>query len=434
VIPASDRILAQIDTTQKKFVSCSLKKDAALIRDRIYVEGGHPMIAGTWGFRVSTASPDPNDTGLQKGWTSTEETEWDTADIKVRNGKLAHVWRRYVLGPKFYGSTARTIDQLIWFERAKGTTGETGKYLAGDRLPKVEDIRFARYLPWPRNDQPLANVDQFGGASKTGTGFAEPRAYLYDYIADKVHVDLTEDYTVTVEENAAAVLIGNPDQGQEIKDLISDGYYMLAFTLALVHPLVWRVSWERPDADMARNWRRNVFLKYPELNYWACLDGTIVQQSALGAIQGPDIDTGGSYYTDTMPLAFHVGFGGDNQADPNVPRLQNLLQLARGLYETGNTGFSWSVRGIEVPSTDGYMLGDYIPSAKIQIDDRRAIEQDIGAVISGISWDFAADGMMTHYTCERMIPGIDRIAIGAVGPGLHGGQDAAIIANEGAYQ
>jgi hypothetical protein len=182
---------------------------------------------------------------------------------------------------------------------------------------------------------------------------------------------------------------------------------------------------------MRRNWRRTVILKYPEINYWACVNKSLVLQGDDGAVQGPDIDT---LYDEAMPNAFHVGFGGQNGAAENVPRLKNLLDLARGLYETGNVGFSWTVRGIEFPSTSGYLLGDYIPSAKIQVDAYSAIEQEVGAVLSGISWEFAADNMLTHYEATRMIPGIDRLAIGAVAPGLHGGQEADAIANVGAYQ
>jgi hypothetical protein len=433
-IPATDRALDPIDTTKKTHVSCSVRRDASVIRDAIYIEGGHPLFVGTFGFRNNDEEDDPNDRGMQKGWTSDEETEWDTASDAVKKGKLAHVWRRFVLGPKFVGTTLTTGTQQIRFDRGRSATGEDGKFVQGDRYPKVEDLRFARYLPWPRDDQPIDKQDQWGGALKSGVGYAEPKAYIYDQESLEIVRDLTEEYTITVEENAAAVLLGNPEQAQDIKTAVEDGTFTLAFTLALIHPLSWRVSWERSASEMRRNWRRTVILKYPELNYWACIDKTLVLQGDDGAIDGPDIDTGGQYYDATFPLAFHVGFGGDNGANPNVPRLQNLLDMARGLYETGNVGFSWTVRGIEFPSTDGYLLGDYVPSAKIQIDSTRAIEQTIGAVISGISWEFSSDNMLTHYECSRMIPGIDRLAVGAVAPGLHGGQDAAIIADAGAYQ
>jgi hypothetical protein len=439
-IPATDRVADQVDTTKKSHVSCSIRRDVSIIRDRIYIEGGHPLFVGTWGFRNrdDELSVLRNERQFSKGWTQEEEDEWDEADEATKQGKLSHVWRRYVLGPKFNGFDWGP-NAIIPFGRQKSQTGENGKYETTSewdggiaRLPKVEDLRFARYLPWPRNDQPINKVDQFWGALKHGSGFAEPRAFVYveDLVSPELDRDITSEYTIIVEENSPAVLIGTPEQANDIKSILNEDKAALFFTLALVHPLSWRVSWERPSDEMRRNWRRNVILKYPELNYWACLNKTIVQIGDDGEALGPDID---ELYDEEMPAAFHVGFGGDGNAE-NVPRLQNLLTLARGLYETGNTGFSWTVRGIEFPSEDGYLLGDYVPSAKIQIDATRAIEQDIGAVISGISWEFAADNMLTHYECSRMIPGIDRLAIGAVAPGLHGGQDAAIIADAGAYQ
>ena len=437
-IPASDRIKDQVDTTRKTHVSCSVRRNSSIIRDAIYIEGGNPLFAGTWGYRdersmtgaEKTAQEEANARGISRGWTSDEETAWNSASDAVKRGKLSHVWRRFVLGNKFNGTTLTSGTRQIWFDRARSTTGENGKFVQGDRYPKVEDLRFARYLPWPRNDQPIDKTNQFGGALKAGTGYSEPKAYIYDQDGLEIVRDLTEEYTITVEENAAAVILGNPEDAQSFKTALDDGSYTLAITLALIHPLSWRVSWERPADEMRRNWRRTVILKYPELNYWACVNKSLVLQGDDGAIQGPDIDT---LYDSAMPNAFHVGFGDKGGAD-NVPRLKNILDQARAFYEYGDIGFSWTVRGIEFPSTDGYMLGDYIPSAKVQIDAYRAIEQSVGAVISGISWEFAADNMLTHYECSRMIPGIDRLAVGAVAPGLHGGQDAAIIADAGAYQ
>ena len=440
-IPASDSIWETVDTTDKTVRSCSLRRDSSMIRDAIYVEGGHPLFAGTWGYRdertktgaEKTAMEIANARGLSRGWTSDEETEWNAASEVVRQNKLSHVWRRFVLGPKFNGTTLTSGTQQIWFGRGKDSTGETGKYELGERFPKVEDLRFARHLPWPRNDQPIDKTDQWGGALKSGAGFSEPKAWIYDQGALEIVRDLSEEYIITVEESAASFLIGNPEQAQNIKTMLEDGSYTLAVTLALVHPLAWRMSWERPAAQMQRNWRRSVTLKYPTLNYWACVNKSLVLQGDDGAVKGPDVDTGAQYYTNTMPLAFHVGFGGVGNNEPNVPRLKNILDLARGLYEDGTTGFTWTTRGILFPSDETYRIGDYVQTAKIQIDQRKAIEQEIGAVITGMSWEFAADNMLTHIECSKMVPGIDSAAIGAVNPGLHNGEDAAMIADVGAY-
>jgi hypothetical protein len=430
-IPASDRIIAKVDTTDKKIRSCSLRRDSSLLRDVVYVEGGHPLFVGTWGFRVGET--DANDRGLQKGWTSDEETEWDAASESVKKNKLAHVWRRFVLGPKFNGTTLTSGTQQIWFGRDHDGTGESGKYTNDPSLgfPKVEDLRFARYLPWPRNDQPINKTNQFGGALKSGAGYAEPRAYIYDQTGLEIVRDLTEEYIVTVEEDAAAVLLGNPEQAQDIKAAIDDGSYTLAFTLALIHPMAWRVSWERDLADVRRNWRTGVVMKYPEINYWACIDKTLVLQGDDGAPLGPDLD---ELYDDTMPSAFHVGFGGVGGDADNRPRLKNILDMVKWLYIDGSTGFTWTTRGIVFQSDDTVRLGDYVQTAKIQIDSYRAVEQNIGSVVVGISWEFSADNMLTHVECSRLIPGVDGAAVGVINPALHNGEDAAMLADFGAYQ
>jgi hypothetical protein len=198
------------------------------------------------------------------------------------------------------------------------------------------------------------------------------------------YMDITDDYSVTVEENPAALVIDG-DMGQLQAWL--QGGATLVITAGLRESVPLMASWQADPATWARDVPRVLTKVFPHLEQWAVIAGTV-----LGV--------------DTPPVGSHfVTQATDKIVVDDSAKLFDLLAFMRAFCGNAAVGVSWRDRS---RADFGRGAGSFRPGALLTTAHRGDVAVDANAVITGRRIHLLDDGGFgTSYTTQRIMPDID---------------------------
>ena len=400
--------------------------------DAIYIEGGNPIVAVTVGYNGDEDATNR----MIKGWSSADETAWNSASTEARNsGPLQHVWRKFKLGTKyaggsyFNGATNHTMragrqlagevggDELLALHGSNGETGVSTQLATSTALvgPKPAQLKLSRFLPWPENFNWAAAVQKFGLQRDDREQPARVRVYGKGSAANS-YDDMSYTWQVSIDEDEGAVILGN-----DSRDAVAIKSYLatkaLLFTVGIVAPIPWRASWRRADADRPCDWRRSLIIRDPSLTYWAAAAGTVT--SVNDDYTGRFVDVDATYDKTGSIDGVQFGFANIVGGVP-VPRLAEILSMVKTHYENQTPTIEWTRRGLDF--TDALRPGAMVTTADLPLDGQKQINLTMNANITGRRWRFLARELSTTYATDRLMltgpGGIGRAAgfnhIGAV--------------------
>jgi hypothetical protein len=408
--------------------------------DAVYIEGGHPIVAVTVGYKDG----DPDATNrMIKGWSAADETAWDAANATERDsGPLQHVWRKFKLGTKYAGGdyfdgaanlTMRAGRQLagdvggadlLALHGAAGETGVTTTLLAGGAFvgPKPAQLKLARFLPWPENFNWSDPVPKFGVLRDDREQPARVRVYGKGG-ASNTYEDLSYTWQTSIDEDDGAVILGN-----DSRDAVAIKAYLaskaLLFTIGIVAPIPWRVSWRRADADRPCDWRRSLIIRDPSLTYWAAAAGTVT--SVNDDFTGRLVDVDANYDLSGSINGVQFGFANLNDANIPIPRLSELLAMVKTHYENQTPTIEWTRRGLDF--SDALRPGAMVTTAALPLDDQKQISLTMNANITGRRWRFLSRELSTTYATDRLM----MTGIGGIGRAAGFNHVGAVLARLGA--
>ena len=383
--------------------------------DAVYIEGGNPIVAVTVGYKDGDA--DATDRMI-KGWSSADETAWNSASAESRDaGPLQHVWRKFKLGTKyaggsyFNGATNQTMRagrqvagdvggaDLLALHGANGETGTPVQLVTANDLvgPKPAQLKLARFLPWTENFNWAAAAQKFGLKRDDREQPARVRVFGKGAAANS-YEDMSYTWQVTIDEDDGAVILGNDSRDAvAIKSYLAAGKSLL-FTIGIVSPIPWRVSWRRSDADRPCDWRRSLIIRDPSLTYWAVAAGTIT--SVNDDYTGRFVQVDPTYDLSGSIDGVQFGFANLNGAVP-VPRLAEILAMVKTHYENQTPTIEWTRRGLDF--SDALRPGAMVTTAALPLDDQKQISLTMNANITGRRWRFLARELSTAYATDRLM-------------------------------
>jgi hypothetical protein len=356
-----------------------------------------------------------------KGWSSTEETAWDSANAEARDsGPLQHVWRRFLLGTKYGGGdyfngalnhTMRAGRQLagdispadatlLALHGAGGETGVTTTLIAGNASvgPKPAQLKIARFLPWPEGFNWAAAAQKFGLARTDREQPARVRVFGKGG-ASTSYEDLSYTWQTSVDEDDGAIILGNDAiDALAIKTYLATGKALL-FTIGIVAPIPWRVSWRRPDAERPCDWRRNLVIRDPSLTYWVAAAGTLV--SVNDDFTGKFVQVDAAYDKTGSIDGVQMGFANLDDGNVPVPRLSELLAMLKTHYANQTPTIEWTRRGLDFSTT--LKPGAMVTTAALALDDQKQISLTMNANVTGRRWRFLARDLATTYATDRLM-------------------------------
>lgn len=465
-IPATTYQHDLLDLTTASQYEVSRDREAQV--DRLYVSGDFPWL----GMTLSMSLAYPAVSQLAKGWTEDDETAWDAADSNARNsGRLANVWRRYVLAPGWDGSAwiapastdspaYGTISEPAAFASIRrvatsathGTEGETGRVDSGGARPQSATVRLTRYLPV--SHQVAGSPVPSGGTNvEPGVSGMEPPLVAYDP-STRAYEDLGGTWRITIDDTGGAVTLGDDATDAEAIRTYLDAGKTIATSLGVLGQVPWRVSWRRAATDQPRTLPRSLILPYPDQGYRLTVENTLV-----GLTSSTEPKRYGS--TDQItgsPKGTDVGF----QAPGGAARLVPILGVHRLWHEPSLSAITWRQDGVIADDTlldelndppsgasrgDSYRVGSaptgawtghggktatytgtgwrmseaanmapgtWIIEAKVPTSDTTSYTETVGAMVTGRRWDFR--GQSTTWTSERARIGGDTSSIAPVVP------------------
>ena len=382
--------------------------------DALYIEGGNPIVAVTVGYK----NGDPDATNrMIKGWSSDDESAWNSASAESRDsGPLQHVWRKFKLGTKyaggsyFNGATNHTMlsgrqlagevggEDLLNLHGANGETGVPTQLVTANALvgPKPAQLKLARFLPWPENFNWAAAAQKFGINRDDREQPARVRVYGKGEEANS-YEDMSYTWQVTVDEDEGAVILGN-----DSRDAVAIKEYLttkaLLFTVGIVAPIPWRVSWRRADADRPCDWRRSLIIRDPRLTYWVAAAGTVT--SVNDDYTGRFVEVDATYDKTGSIDGVQFGFANIVGGVP-VPRLSEILAVMKTHYENQTPTIEWTRRGLDF--SDALRPGAMVTTAALPLDEQKQISLTMNANITGRRWRFLASDLSTTYATDRLM-------------------------------
>jgi hypothetical protein len=385
--------------------------------DSVLIEAGHPVVAVTVGYKDGDADAVGR---MIKGWSSTEETAWDAAGEEARNtGPLQHVWRRFRLGTKYAGGDYAdgTVNyamragrqlagdvapdaDLLSLHGAAGETGVTVDLLADGKLvgPKPAQLKLTRYLPWPENFNWADPVAKFGVVRDQREQPARVRVFGKGG-ASNSYEDLSYTWDVDIDEDDGAVILGrNAEDALAVRTYLKAGKALL-FTVGIVAPIPWRVSWRRPDANRPCDWRRSVIIRDPSLTYWVAAAGTVTSVNDDFTARMVQVDD--TYDKPGSIDGVQFGFARLNLANVPIPRLSEILALTKTHYENQTPTIEWTRRGLDFSAA--LKPGPMVTTVALALDDTKQISLTMNANITGRRWRFLARELATSYATDRLM-------------------------------
>lgn len=456
-IPATAYQHALLDLTTASQYEVARDRSAQV--DRLYVSGDYPWLGMT--LAISTAKPEIAQ--FAKGWTVADETAWDAADATARNtGRLANVWRRWVLAPAWDGkawiaplasdSTADgTLSTVAAFcavrrvatDAVHGVEGEIGLVQSGGPRPQSATVRLTRYLPV--STQGAGTPPPTGGVQpEPGLMGMEPPLVAYDPSA-RTYEDKAGDWRLTVDDAGGAILLGDDSaDAASIKEYLAAGK-TIATTLGVIGQVPWRVSWRRADTDQPRTLPRSLILPFPDQMYRLIVQSSLVgltnsttptrygsDDQATGSCKGTDIGFKVAGVPRLEPIMrvhrlWHEpslcaitwrqdGVIADDElldelndppADPAKGDTYRIGSTPSGVW-TGHSGKTATYTGTGWRLSDAALMapGTWILQAKVPTSDRTSYTETVGAMVTARRWDFRQQA--TTWTCERARLGVDR--------------------------
>jgi len=403
--------------------------------DAIYIEGGHPIVAVTVGYKDGDADATNR---MIKGWSSADETAWDAANAEARDsGPLQHVWRKFKLGTKYGGGTyadgslnhTMRAGRQLASNALNGTDGETGvpiTLLAGGASvgPKPAQLRLTRFLPWPENFSWAAAVQKFGVLRDDREQPARVRVFGKG-LASNTYEDLSYTWQVTIDEEDGAVILGN-----DSRDAVAIKAYVatkaILFTIGIVSPIPWRVSWKRADADRPCDWRRSLVIRDPSLTYWVAAAGTVT--SVNDDFTGRVVQVNSTYDLSGSIDGVQFGFANLDAGNVPIPRLSEILAMVKTHYENQTPTIEWTRRGLDFSTA--LRPGAMITTAALPLDEQKQISLTMNANITGRRWRFLSSELSTTYATDRLM----MAGAGGIGRAAGFNHIGAVLARMGAPQ
>lgn len=357
----------------------NLLEDQTNTYDVIRVIGERPWVGITIAYDPN--GPPAEVGGLQKGWTTTQETTWDTAPDKTTDG----VWRSFRLGLKFGGAGYA----------GAGLTGLRQKLtVSGEDYTGARTFSTTEYGPISLVDL-LPELPCGEGITSSPAGPRQNAMAFWKAAGQTEWTDLQQSdilgRNLNISKCPGAIHLGTPDrksiksgsEQQENKfNLESTG--VLAVTLGMREPDPLIVSWSRSSASWPRSNPRVLVYSMPSAEQWVLLKDTVIGISA-GAL---------------------VKNGADTVIRDDVPEMQSTLAFLRAYYSEPSRSLSWSTIGYIDFS---YLSVDAAPGALVTTATLGIGARTINAVVTRRTWNLTSEGIGTSYTTSRIIPDLEAI-------------------------
>lgn len=386
-IPANSRV-TDVTTRDELWHGDELRvdEDWTTVYDDIRIVGRRP-----WSVMTLLYDADDEDSSdLEKGWSTTEESDWDGADEEERaEPRYGHVWRLWRLKSDWNGIPQLMLDdggsdvdglrnaRVEAYSDDYGQQGETGvQYRDTARVPPAhQSIRATRILPVYEGynyDQQLSG-ESLPATVKRTRPFLAPLVFIAS--DGSTWEDKSHDWQVTVLGNEIMLELGrNPTEAAEIAEAISTTG-KLAITLAFEDVLPLRVRWKRPTSELTCGRVRQIEIPTGH-ELWYAYRGTAFRVDAGALVQ---IDAGKKLRDETA-------------------RMREMLALAKLWYGEPARRLQWSEVGtIDTGTT-------YAPGSYIRNLISGAGSHPIEALITGRRWDLTERGFATHYTTDQIRP------------------------------
>lgn len=386
-IPAAEDPIEEIDLSDNIAITdVTVSENVEATYDLVGIESTPEWWALTLGFKNDGTGQ------LVKGWNSSDETAWqdavDAGDIqKIEHGKLNNVWRRFKLATTWTGETYNTPASSRWtFGRAtdntdlNGSGGETGEFIAGDRIPHPNNLRFTRMLPLYENEN--WDTVTIGGVDKT-LPFMAPMIFSVDGSEWKTLAAFcgNRDMRIDPEQDAGAFTVGHGfDDAVRIKAMCEDEGRDLVVTIGIHHPMPVRVSWRRDPGDQPTEQMRQIIIPQAKGRRWILAADTVVRlEDDLGKTRGSQLEI-----------------------LEEIADLNQVLAVALPWYTRPMVTLRWKERGaLNVDSA--VQPGRLIRDATVGYIGGTATIADVLTTITKRSWDFTEQGYGTSYSTARII-------------------------------
>lgn len=335
-----------------------LREDHSAVLDELGCEGKHPWVARTFKF--------PDD--LDKGWTTDEETAWEAATAEAREDEsLCHVHRRYLLKRTPTTTWVNNKRTLVTSDEY-GVDGEDGEQTADDTVGLTSQaLKLTRKLPLYAGYDYTASAPTAPDKTRP---LQDPRLF---FNSGSAYIDYSTMFTITVDDDAAAVILGgSAEDGQRISRLTDTYGGEFYVTVGVLEPLPLRVLWRRDPAEWPRASPRRRMYPVHEAELWRVAAGTVLAAGSTTAT------------------------GGIVRDDRSI--LRSVLALARPWVEGPAYEVQWIDRST-IDIAEGLHPGAFLRA--IILGDQSIA---VSGVITSREWSMTEDDCFTRYTTKRILP------------------------------
>jgi len=402
-----------LDLTADGVQEWAVDQDHTMVEDTHYVQAPQPIWMRTIAADdVLTWATRPTGDALEPWYTEADQTAWDASSDEARKSPpLDAVFRAWQLFARWDTRAYSGLTRIPYKRTVQAGPPEAG---GGQETGELESLPAAEYpnarVAWKMSRLvPLApgkdwtdpyvvtsNLDPVEG----------PLMYWYKPIATPPWVVAHQDFQIQVGDDGGSIIVGRtPADAAAIKARLAAGWTPV-FTVALVHPLAFRVSatteavgGSPPCTDLRRSG-----CTYLTGDYWT-------------QVRVPDRTV---FKLDASSAAVLAAEGRRDQGGDPVAFRDKM----RTWWLSPDGTATWTVRGIADDA--GAMLATMVDQATVRwgADEGDTASVAVRAPVVRVSFDFRAASASVSYQASRTLAGfrVPSVVQGALGVGLARGQ------------
>ncbi len=366
--------------TDRFIQDVELLEDQTGTYDHIRVVGCRPWVGITIGY--DPAGPPAEVGSLQKAWTTTQETAWNSAAGPTTDS----VWRSFRLGLKWAGDTfdnagASGLRQALTLSSGDYTGART---FSSTAFGPTSLLTLETKLPCS-----VGFGTDKAGPRQECMAFWMPSGQTtwYDLQAESA----ITSRSISIEECPAVIHLGHADRSanksdsqQQVNKYNISTAGKLAITIGMreIDPLV--VSWTRSSGSWPRTNPRTLTVQMPQAEQWYIVAGTVTGVSAGALTKQSSSQT----IRDDTPL------------------MNSWLAFLRAYFGEPARQIQWSNIGT---IDHAYGSGATAPAALVTTATLGIGSRTVNAVVTRRLWRLTDQGFGTTYSTERIVPDIDSI-------------------------
>ncbi len=366
-LPASTSLVS-LNSVENPFIqNLTITEDVSAKYQYIQVDGNHPLVACTLNYRQDGTG------ALRKGWAAAQEATWDPT--KNQGPAYENVYSRFVLSDSWNGLNWGQTTIGLRNSRTYNTNGYSGARTFDSTVPAAPArmLKLEKFIPLP------ADISYSSTPSAGSLDMSSPLLAPMLFIkTGSVYQDITDDYSISVEEDPAAVVIsGNLN---DLSAIITDGTSELLVTIGIreANPLM--VGVILPTTLWDNDVPKCMVRRLPNCEQWVALQGTVMGVNT----------TGTGFYALSSTIV----------PVDDTDKLNAWLSVMAFNYGVAQINVTWSDSSqIDFSATTA-------PGALLTTVNRGDATLTANAVITARAWTFSENGFGTTYTTERISPDV----------------------------